>query len=111
MIEREERGRRRDICREGSRGERDIEWKGEAFREWKEEDREEEKIEYLPLKERVKSLENLPNARYYISRNYYTKLSLVYYVAQKWVNYRDTGVSKNKAQMNQTYEYWIVFVY
>ena len=39
-----------------------------------------------------------------ISRNYYRKLSaeiitgnydLVYYVAQKCVNYRDTGVSKN----------------
>ena len=26
-----------------------------------------------------------------MSRNY----QLVYYVAQKWVNYRDTGVSKN----------------
>ena len=42
-----------------------------------------------------------------MSGNYYRKLSVeiitgnyqvVYYVAQKWVNYRDTGVSKNSFQ-------------
>ena len=39
-----------------------------------------------------------------MTRNYYRKLSgeimtvnyeLVYYIAQKWMNYRDTSVSKN----------------
>ena len=31
-----------------------------------------------------------------ITQNYLLKLSLVYYVSQNWVNYSDTGVSKNK---------------
>ena len=48
MIQIREKGRRRDIEREGERGERDIERervKGRGIeREWKEEDREEEKI-------------------------------------------------------------------
>ena len=66
------KGRRRDIEREGEireregeRGERDKERESERERhrerEWREEEGEEEKIEYLSLKEKVKSLENLPN--------------------------------------------------
>jgi hypothetical protein len=73
-------------------------------------------MKYLPLKERVKSSENLPNGEIrrkspvlhkIISRNYYTNLSLVYYVAQKWVNYRDTGVSKNILPAFLPFRLWV----
>ena len=58
-------------------------------------------MEYLPLKERVQFSGNLPNGEIKRKERLITKImtrnyQLVYYVAQKCVNYRDTGVSKER---------------
>ena len=70
---------------ECERGERDREIERESkilVKSHKPRNKAQTKVDYTNL-----SLE-------IISRNY----QLVYYVAQKWVNYRDTGVSKNKQE-------------
>ena len=72
MSERErERDREREREREIERGERDR-------------DRESEREGKILVK-----------SHKIIARNIYTKLLLLYYVTQKLVNYRDTGVSTN----------------
>ena len=72
--------------------EREKERQKERYREgWRDREREVKGIERESVKGRVKFPKPRNKAQTKVD---YTKLSLVYSVAQKWVNYRDTCVSK-----------------